>query len=144
MAVQTFKEIQMSKLIKEYVTFYSPGTFLAETSTKDCKWGDVNEALRLSKDIKERYNATPYGFRFERWERGDDEMNGHLTERSGMYYLGGTIKTVDEIEKECDPKNDILIQNMRSNGYNRVLVNANSWGWTQPFEDEDILLGYPQ
>jgi len=132
----------MTKLIKEYVTFYSPGTFVSETTTKECKWGDVEEALRMSKDIKERYNATPFGFRFERWERNDDEMNGHVSELSGMYYLGGIIKTVEEIEKECNPKDNILVQNMHSNGYKRVLVNANSYGWTQPFKEGDTLLDY--
>lgn len=30
----------------------------------------------------------------------------------------------------------------KSNGWERIITNNNSWQWTQPFEDGDIVLEY--
>ena len=46
---------------KHFVTFYSPGTFAAETSRKPIESWDVDKAVAMSKEIKERHGALPYG-----------------------------------------------------------------------------------
>lgn len=128
---------------KHFVTFYSPGTFMAEDNTVEIASWDVPTAIIMAGSIKQRYNATPYGFRFSTRERGPDDLDSKVTERSsGTYYLGGKIETLAEIEARNDPNDAILIQNMKSNGYDKVIVNTNSWKWTQPFTDKDVLLEY--
>jgi len=127
---------------KNFVVFLSPGTLVAETTQKLIDSWDVSVALKIAKTIKERYGATPYGFYFIKRARKDDELDSKEIKRSGIYYLGGKIKTLKDIEAEKDPRNDILISNMKCNGYKKVIENNNSWRWTQPLRKEDYVLEF--
>ena len=40
--------------------------------------------------------------------------------------------------KVCAKCNDTHMEN---NGYDRIVVNTNSWKWTQPLEQDDVVLG---
>lgn len=125
---------------KNFVIFLSPGTFVAEQSEKPIDTWDVKAAVELSKGIKERYDALPYGFYFVTRGRGPDDLDSKLIKRSGTYYLGGKVETYEEVCARNDPKEEILRSNMRCNGYKRIVVNDNSWRWTQPLEDGDVVL----
>ena len=125
---------------QHYVIFFSPGTFSAEqTQLEIDSWG-VKKAINMSKEIKERHSATPYGFYFITKLREDNELDSREVARSNFYFLGGVVKTLKEIENENDPNNSILISNMRCNGHDKIVVNTNSWKWTQLFNESDIIL----
>ena len=130
------------KLIKHCVTFLSPGTFVSEETTKEIVSWDVDLALEMVPNIKERYGATPYGFFFTTRERDEDDFDSHQTKKSNLYYLGGTISTLEEVRNRADPDDRILISNMENNGYDKIIVNTNSWKWTQPLRKGDIVLQY--
>jgi hypothetical protein len=123
-----------------FVTFYSPGTFVAETTTKPVESWDVDAAVKMAADIKERYNATPYGFRFTTKGRGPDDLDSKEIARSPFYWLGGKVETLEEIEARDNPKERILRSNMRGNGWKRVITTTEGWKWTQPLDDGDVLL----
>ena len=125
---------------KHFVTFYSPGTFFSETTRKPIDSWDVDIAIELAGKIKERHSATPYGFSFSTRERKNNELDSSVIEKSPMYYLGGKILTTKDIEERNDPKDRILLSNMRVNGYDRVVENCNSWKVVQPLHDDDIVL----
>lgn len=125
---------------KHFVTFYSPGTFVAEQTTKPIDLWDVATAVKMSKAINERYGALPYGFRFSTRERGDADLDSKEACSSPMYYLGGRVETVETIEARANPNERILLSNMKCNGWDRVIVNDNSWRWTQPLDKNDIVL----
>lgn len=125
---------------RHFVTFYSPGTFVSEESMKPIDSWDVDKAVAMAKDIHERYAARPYGFRFSTRRREANDLDSHEAARSPMYFLGGVIRTLEEVERDNDPNEEILRRNMRSNGYKRIVTNCNSWKWTQPLEDEDVVL----
>ena len=127
---------------KHFVIFFSPGTFVAETSKRDIPSWDVSTAVRMADDINERHGATPYGFRFTTRRREAGDLDSKEVARSPMHYLGGRVETLAEVEARNDPLEKILISNMRSNGWNRIIVNDNSWRWTQPLEDGDIVVPY--
>lgn len=127
-------------MVKHFVTFYSPGTFVAESSSHEIAGWDVDAAVKLAGAIKERYNARPYGFRFTTRERGPKDFESKQTAESNLYYLGGRIETLAEVEARNDPKEEILRNNMRCNGFDRVVVNDNSWRWTQPLREGDVVL----
>ena len=129
---------------QHFVEFYSPGTFVAETTTKPIESWDIGQAVEMSKAIVERYRARPYSFRFITRERADDELDSHVSVKSGMYYLGGRIETREEVEARNDPNERILRDNMRANRYERIVVNDNSWRWTQPLNDDDMVLDLQQ
>ena len=125
---------------KHFVTFYSPGTFVSEYTSKEIDSWDVNKAMEMARNIKERHSAIPYGFRFSTRERGAEDLDSRETEVSNMYYLGGRIRHLDFIILENKPDEQILISNMKMNGWDRVIENTNSWKITQPLEEGDVVL----
>ena len=126
---------------KHFVTFNSPGSFVAEQTTKEIDTWGVEKAIEMSKEIKERYGALPYGFYFTTRSRGKDDLDSKISATSNMYYLGGEILTLEQVKARNDPKDKTLISNMECNKWNRIVVNRNSWEWTQPLKDDDVVLG---
>jgi hypothetical protein len=129
-------------MIKHFVRFYSPGTFVAETTEKPIEEWNVSKAIGMVKGIKERYGATPYGFKFITRFRTDDELDSREVKDSNMYFLGGEIFTLKDLKDRNDPNDSTLISNIESNKWDRVIVNTNSWKWTQPLMKDDVVLDY--
>lgn len=129
-------------MTKHFVTFYSPGTFFAEDTTMPIESWDVERAKDLARGIKERHGATPYGFQFSSRERGPEDLDSHETARSGTYFLGGKVETLAEVKARATERDRILISNMECNGYERIVTNDNSWRWTQPLRDGDVVLDW--
>lgn len=128
---------------KNFVVFYSPGTFVAENTERPLPGGwDIELAKSLAREIKERYGATPYGFRFITRARGPEDLDSKQTHRSHMYYLGGKIETLAEVKARATAADRILVSNMEGNGYERIVTNDNSWRWTQPLEKDDVVLEF--
>lgn len=127
---------------KEFVTFYSPGTFVSESTTKEIEAWDTATATEMARQIKERYGATPYAFRFETHSRGDNDLDSKITATSNLYYLGGRIETLADVEVRNDPKEAILLANMRGNGIERIIINDNSWRFIGAFNEGDVLLEF--
>ena len=130
------------KIEKHFVTFNSPGTFVAEETTKPIDSWDVEAAKKMAHGIVERYNATPYGFQFSTRSRGDNDLDSKETTTSPLYHLGGKIETLAEVAARDDPKEEILRSNMRGNGYDKIVVNDNSWRSVRPFGKDDIMLDW--
>ena len=129
---------------KNYVTFYSPGTFVSETTTKDIDNWNVAQAEAMACEIEERYGAKPYGFKFETRSRSATDLDSKVTNTSPMYYLGGEVLTLEDVKAKNDPKDRILISNMEHNGYDKIIVNNNSWKFTGPLDKDDIILNSKQ
>jgi hypothetical protein len=141
------KETSMKTRREHFVTFDSPGTMFAESTTKPIGSWDIAEAVRLSADIVERYGAKPYGFRFSTeivadpvpdGEGGTLAVQGKEVARSGMHFLGGSVFSLDEVP--VTDGNRILRDNMRSNGWWYVVMGANGYRWTQPFEADAVVV----
>lgn len=125
---------------RNFVIFFSPGTFMAEESERPIATWDVPTAVTISRTITERYGAKPYGFCFITRSRTAKELNSRVEKQSPMYYLGGTVLTLQDVESRNDPRDHILLSNMRNNGWDRVIQNDNSLRWTQPLEPTDVVL----
>ena len=125
---------------KHFVEFYSPGTFVAEVTTKEIDSWNVDEAVEMSKGITERYGAKPYGFRFITRSRGPDDLDSSVSARSKTYYINCKVETLAEIEVRNDPKEEILRSNMRINGYDCVVTPKEGWKTTLPLFDGDVVL----
>lgn len=130
----------MSKIEKHFVKFYSPGTFVAETTEKTIDSWDIETAKKMAAKITERYNATPYAFKFTTRSREDKDLDSHVTKTSPMYYLNCKVVTLAEIKKRNAPKDSILISNMEGNGWDKVVQSTKGWQWTQPLEKGDVVL----
>ncbi len=125
---------------KQFVTFYSPGTFVSEETVKEIDSWDVAKAQKMAESISERHNAIPYGFKFHTKERGPKDLDSHITLRSPMYFINCKIETRKEIDKRNDPKEKILRSNMRANKIDRVAVTIKGWKSTHPIGDNDVVL----
>jgi hypothetical protein len=130
---------------KEYtVTFYSPGTLMAETTTKDIPEPNVPLACRMAEEIKERYKATPYGFVVTAYER-PAPIEGHEFERkrisqSGTYYINCKVETLAEVKARGEEREKILVSNMEGNGWDKIVKTTRGWGWAQPFREGDKVV----
>lgn len=127
---------------KHYVTFLSPGTFVHEQSTKEVDSWDVGTAKRLARGIKERHAASPFAFYFTTRTRDDNDFDSKESARSGLYYLGGKVETIEDVRERNDPRERILLSNMECNGWHKIIVNTNSWKVTQPLGDDDVVLDF--
>ena len=125
---------------QHFVSFYSPGTFFAEETTREIDAWDVDAAAAMADAIVERYEARPYGFRFSTRARDDDQLDSRVVTKSAMYYLGGKIETLAEIEARNDPEERVLRENMRGNGWDRIVTGNNPWRWSQPLGPNDVVL----
>ena len=125
---------------KHFVTFFSPGTFVAEGTTRPIANWDVPTAVKMSKGLKERCGATPYAFRFTTRERKADELDSTVVKTSGLHYLGGKVETLAQIKKRADPSESVLVSNMEMNGWNRVVTTTIGYKWTQPLRKGDVVL----
>jgi len=122
---------------KHFVTFYSPGTMVAEQTKKEIAVWDYGIALEMMLGIEERHGATPYGFRFTTMSRGFLDFEPKETDKSGMYYVNCKVQTQVEV---CAHGPDILCQNMKTNGWDKVVTTTQGWEWSQPLEEGDVVL----
>ncbi len=129
-------------MTQHFVHFLSPGTFVSEESSKPIDSWDVAAACEMAHEINERYGATPYGFRFSTRSRGEQDLDSKETASSGIYYLGGKVETLAEVEARNDPKEEILRYNMRCNNYEKIIVNTNSWKFTAHLREGDTVLDW--
>ena len=124
---------------KYYVTFYSPGTFFAESSTKRIvRWSTI-QAVKMAEGITERYGAKPYGFRFE--TRLEQETVAGIASKtiaqSGVYFMNAKVKTYEEIAKVNHEDDYVLLNNMRNNGYPLIATNdgkSKNYHFSIPFD----------
>jgi hypothetical protein len=132
----------MSEVVirKHFVSFLSPGVLVHEETTKPIESWDPVVAKEMAHEISERHGVKPFGFRFFTRERGAEELDSRVTKRSGMYFLGGKIETLEEVEARNADDEKILRSNMRCNGIKRIITNTNSWKIVQPLEDDDVVL----
>lgn len=130
------------KVEKHFVVFYSPGTFVAETNERPIEAWNVDQAVEMARNVLQRHNATPYAFRFITRGREDADLDSKQIASSHYYFLGGKVESLEEVEARNDPKEETLRFNMRANDYKRIITNTNSWRWTQPLEDEDVVLDF--
>lgn len=134
---------------REFVTFYSPGTFTSETTTQPIDGRDTKVAVTMADSIREHHGARPYGFRFETrivaesvpdGEGGELAVSVKTVDKSGTYFIGGKLETLDEVTARSDPKENILRSNMQASDMCIVCVTTNGYRSTMPFSDKDFVV----
>jgi hypothetical protein len=122
---------------KHFVTFYSPGTMVAEHTRKEIRSWDIELAIEMMKEIKERHGAIPFGFRFCTMKRGLLAWEPKEIDTSCMHYVNCKVQTLEEV---CAHGPEILCQNMKTNGWDRVVTTTQGWEWSQPLREGDVVL----
>lgn len=131
-----------------HVTFYSPGTFVSETTSRPIASWDAAAACEMATSIFERYNARPYAFAFSTsitappvpdGQGGTLNVQPRETARSGLHFLDGSVLTIEDVAARSDPKDDILLSNMRG-GMPIVVESINGWRSVHPFGAGDVVV----
>lgn len=124
----------MEKVTVRYVRFRSKLSFAAEEFTESVSSADP-------KDVVFPENA----YAFTLHERvdvvdGDDVYTGKEYKLGPMYYHPDSkVMTLDEIESRSEPRDNILLANMRCNGWNSMIYTR--WGdWPQPYTENMKIL----
>lgn len=128
------------EVIQHFARFFSPGTFTAETSSREIDRWDTEVAIKLMSEIKERYGATPYGFQFVTRGRKAGELDSKEIARSGTHYVDVKVETLDEVRARANPDERILLSNMEGNGWDKIVTTTKGWKWTQPLKEGDVVL----
>lgn len=131
---------QSYEVTQHFVTFYSPGTFVGEETTKAIDAWDISKALEMSKSIVERHGARPYSFQFSTRGRKAGELDSSVIAKSPLYYFGCRVETAEEIAQRNDSKEEILRSNLRCNGWKRIARPLQGYAGAYPLEDADIVL----
>lgn len=121
---------------KHFVKSYSPGFLLAEDTTQPVQsLADIRTAVALVR----KNDPHAYAFQMITRSRGDDELDSKQTFASGMYYLGGEVRSAADVEAENLPSEKILRSNIKCNGYTHVITSPG--GNVSPFNPaKDVAL----
>ena len=85
------------RIKQHFVTFFSPGTFFSEMTTKSISSWNVKRAQKMAEAITERHAATPYGFQFSTRGRTGRDLDSRELATNGMYYLHGKVETLRHV-----------------------------------------------
>lgn len=94
----------------------------------------------MATTITERLGATPFGFRFTTRARSEKDLDSKVVRTSKMYYINCKVETLAQIKRRKDPKDAILISNMKSNKWDKVVTTTKGWRCTLPLEKGDVVL----
>ena len=128
------------------VTYYSPGTFFAESSSKEFDTFDLSKFVSHSANVSERHGAKPYGFSVEKLElpvtlpkMGTFKVvvEPKVLETSGIYYITGEIIFSEDI---VDKDKDIFKSNLENNSDGVGIVNKNSYLFHGMFSKDDFIV----
>jgi hypothetical protein len=116
-----------------YLTYFYPGSFFNEESSKEVPKRNVASAVK---------GASPGAFAFQYHDRtkmvvDGETLWGPVKNKSPMHYIGGKVYTLPEVEAAF-PKEKILISNMKGNCYKRVIKTR--VGSFQPLREHDVLV----
>lgn len=124
------KELEKERSKEVFAELFSPGVLFCESSLiKVNNREDIKGAIKGVKKTKERYGATPFGFRF---------VDGNSKVLSGMYYVTGRIFRRDDVPDTKE--NSIIRCNMISRPV--CIENNNSYRYTGEFAKEDVLIDW--
>lgn len=125
------------RTIKHMVTFWLPGSFFSEDTAAEIPERTIAAAVAVAPDAA-------YAFQFFDSPVVDFEFDAERfavlpvpQNKSGTYYLGGQVYTLDEV-KGMLPAENTLIGNMEGNGWPVVIKSPN--GRWFPFEPGDQLV----
>jgi hypothetical protein len=123
----------MHKNTTTYVSYLYPGSFFPETQTEQVERREPEELIKNMK------NGCYAFFYHDRTTVVDDEGNefvGETENRSKRYVFVDSIYNTDDIKKmNTSGRHDILLGNMKSNGWDKV-VKTNQ-GNFQPFDSTE-------
>ena len=126
--------MEVKKITKTFVKFQYPGVIVAEEGVP---WEVSNRNIE---DVEIPEGATAFRF-FDRSEVvvGEQLFKGEVENESGWFYIGQEFAEKDIEAINTNGTYNIMLDNMRSNGYKTVAkTSAGNWF---PVWDRDQVIG---
>jgi hypothetical protein len=115
-------------MTETYICYYYPGFLTSETSKEKVK-------DRTIPNILPRGCYCFYFYDLETTHVGQEPLTGKPKNFSKYYYPGGSILTLDDIEKQMG-KGSTLYSNMKCNEWNAVVKSK--MGNFQPYDPKEV------
>lgn len=121
-----------------FVTFVSVGAIIDEKTVKPIKYRNVTEAKEMASEIVERHGARPFGFYFITTNGEKPGSKEYKEDRSGMYYIGGVVKKIEELDQT---RYRDIISALSDLDVNRcIFVKSGKYEVVKPFMDHDCVI----
>jgi hypothetical protein len=131
----------MSNITKHFVQFFHVHLGMADSYELPIDTWHVETACDMARNLVRDGTLRPFGFRFITRERGPNDLDSKVAGKSQMYYLGGTVRTLKDVERDNRPDEAVMRDNIRTNGWYGVVHTT--VGMTRQFEHGDVLLAVP-
>lgn len=130
----------LDSLLREANTTPVHGVFvgiygLLVQETDEFQMDGTDDTAKTAAEVRKRYGKRAFGFRRCHYLHG-----GLVFDDAGWIYIGGRIETLAHLESLRRDDDLILIGNMRSNGFDRVIFTG---GHAFPLYPEDVIIGEP-
>lgn len=124
----------MEKVTVRYARFLTKGSFFAEEWTELVSSADPNDVVfpdgAYAFTMNERVDVVD----------GDDVYTGKASQIGPMYYHPDSkVVTFDELMSRNDPRDRILLENMRCNGWSSMIYTR-CGDWPQPYKKESMKI----
>ena len=121
------------------VTFYTPGSFMPNESTKEVPGLDTEQIAAMAPKNAYSFIVQEFSEKTTTVD-GEDFSKKEAVGEPQRFYLGGDLYTVDELKEKFagDHSKETLIANFEGNDWPKaILCRTGNW---QPFYDDDVLL----
>lgn len=119
---------------KYFIRYLYPGLIFSDSREVETDMTTEQWARKL---VPRELPCQPFAFQYVVRERGEQDLDSRVTETSGRYYFGGEVFTLADIEARKFFSDRILIENMKCNGYAKVIITGRQ---AQHFADNDTRL----
>ena len=124
---------------KHFVTFYSPGTIMTETTERSIDTWNITKAMALAKSILERHGAWPYGFRFTTRARTTKKLDSKVVNTSACHFINCRLRTRAQVDKDNLPDEEILRANLHQNKITHIAQTIMGWRSSLPLRPGDTI-----
>ncbi|MBB6487942.1 hypothetical protein [Rhizobium lusitanum] len=121
----------------EFAVFAFAGNFSSTERRVAIQSRNVEYAEGIAQQMTIECGFQPVAFRFE--TMSDD---GSIQNRSGWFYLGGTVETLQDITGKNEPGDSRLIHFLEESGLNKIVTNNCPYLVRFPLRDQDQVLSW--
>jgi len=121
------------------VTFYTPGSFMPNESSKVVETHDPTEIAGMAPKHAFCFTIEDFVEKTTTVDGEDFKKTEQVGATSGRFYLGGDVYTVAELKAKFgdDSRHQTLISNIEGSYPKAIQCRTGNW---QPFSDDDTYL----
>ncbi len=129
------RKIEVKEYTRLFVEYFYPGILVNESSSQEV---EARDAQKCAREIpKGAFMFRFYDVFYMEDAETEEVLNRKRLNESKAYYVDGVALDKEGVKKEI-PNNEILLSNMRANGWDKVIKTRT--GNIQPLNDDCIII----